>query len=540
MLTKQLLPTPEGIDEAARLLEQGQLVAIPTETVYGLAANALNPVAVASIFTAKERPMDNPLIVHIADIKDWEPLVTHIPDNARRLAQAYWPGPLTIILPAAPCVPNEVRGGLSTVAVRFPSHPVAQAIILHAGCPLAAPSANRSGAPSPTSAARVTEDMQGRIAAVMDGGDSAVGVESTVIDLSCHPPRLLRPGGITPEMLEEVLGPIIIDPAVTEALEAGAVAASPGMKYKHYAPKAHIQLVKGSADQYTAYVNDHTAPGVAALCFDEDMPHLTVPALSYGKRDDPMEQAHRLFDALRQLDEMGATTVYAACPSPHGVGLAVYNRLIRAAGFDTINRIRVIGLTGPTGAGKSTVSDTWRQCGAVILDADAAAREVTAVGSPTLRQLAQAFGEDIVAPDGSLIRAALAERAFATHENTALLNSITHPAIVTVLRQRLELAAADGHHTVVIDAPLLYEAGADALCQHIVAVTAPPDVRLARICQRDGITKQAAQQRMQAQPTEDFYCRDGVMVIHNDADEEALRSQAHAMWQQLTGGCNNP
>ena len=172
MNTQLLKPTTEGINEAARLLRDGQLVAIPTETVYGLAADALNPKAVASIFAAKERPMAH-----------WDALVKEIPDNARKLAEAYWPGPLTIILPAAECVPNEVRGGLSTVAVRFPSDPVAQAVILHSGCPLAAPSANRSGSPSPTNAARVMEDMQGRIAAVLDGGDSAVGVESTVISL---------------------------------------------------------------------------------------------------------------------------------------------------------------------------------------------------------------------------------------------------------------------------------------------------------------------------------------------------------------------
>ena len=197
MNTRLLLPTPEGIEEAARLLREGALVAIPTETVYGLAANALDSAAVASIFAAKGRPVDNPLIVHIADMQDWAPLVQTIPDNARRLAEAYWPGPLTIILPAAPCIPAEVRGGLTTVAVRFPADPVAQAVILHAGCPLAAPSANRSGAPSPTNAARVMEDMQGRIAAVLDGGSCAVGVESTVVDLCSEPPRLLRPGGIT-------------------------------------------------------------------------------------------------------------------------------------------------------------------------------------------------------------------------------------------------------------------------------------------------------------------------------------------------------
>ncbi len=535
MKTKHLLPSPEGIDETARLLQQGQLVAIPTETVYGLAANALDPAAVASIFRAKERPMDNPLIVHIADIEDWERLVTHIPNNAKRLAEAYWPGPLTIILPAADCIPNEVRGGLSTVAVRFPSHPVAQAVILQAGCPLAAPSANLSGAPSPTSAARVMQDMQGRIAAVLDGGESAVGVESTVVDLCSTPPRLLRPGGITPEMLEEVLGTVEVDEAVTHALKAGAVAASPGMKYKHYAPQAHIRLVKGSAKNYIHYVNSHADDGVAALCFEEDKAALLVPSISYGHRNDPLEQAHRLFDALRQLDEMGAKTVYAASPIPRGVGLAVYNRLIRAAGFEVINAIRVIGLTGPTGAGKSTVAKTWREMGAAIIDADTAARESTQPGSPTLSKLAQVFTSAILQPDGTLNRAELANRAFSSAENTATLNTITHPAILERMEQQIEQAANDGYSTAVLDAPLLYEAGADRLCHHIVAITAPAPLRLARIMERDGLSEDAAKQRMMSQPTDSFYCREGVTVLHNDADESALQKKAVTVWKQQEG-----
>lgn len=291
METKHLQPNTAGIGVAADLLASGELVAIPTETVYGLAANALNSEAVSSIYVAKGRPSDNPLIVHIADFKDWEPLVTHIPDNAKQLAEAYWPGPLTIILPASDKVPSVVTGGLTTVAVRFPAHPIAQAVILQSGCPLAAPSANRSGSPSPTNAQRVVEDMEGRIAAILDGGDCDVGVESTVIDLCHTPPRLLRPGGITPEMLEEVLGPIEIDSAVTHALEQGAIAASPGMKYKHYAPKAEITIVKGSPAAYAEYVNTHKGDHIGALCFNEDLPHLSVPAVTYGSRSDALTQA---------------------------------------------------------------------------------------------------------------------------------------------------------------------------------------------------------------------------------------------------------
>lgn len=536
MDTKRLQPNHAGIAAAGELLRQGQLVAIPTETVYGLAADARNPEAVESIFAAKGRPADNPLIVHIARMEDWDGLVTNVTLEARRLAEAFWPGPLTLILPAADCVPSVVRGGLSTVAVRFPSHPVAQAVILHAGCPLAAPSANRSGSPSPTNAARVLEDMQGRIAAVLDGGDSEVGVESTVVDMCQTPPRLLRPGGVTPAMLEEVIGPIEIDPAVTHALVQGAVAASPGMKYKHYAPKASICLVKGTPASYAEYVNKHKGPGVAALCFEEDAAALDLPAVTYGRRDDPLTQAKELFDALRRLDEQGATTVYAASPCPKGVGLAVYNRLIRAAAFRVVNTLPVIGLTGPTGSGKTTVADTWRQLGAIVIDTDRLARQVVSPGSPCLAALAQAFSPAILREDGTLDRAALARLAFATPETRARLNDITHPAIIALVEQELDAAADDGAPMAVIDAPLLFEAGIAERCRHVVVVIAPCEQRLQRIMQRDDLSREAAEQRMAAQQPDEFYTRSGVTVLQNDGDLANLQREAAALWQRLEGG----
>lgn len=530
METLLLQPDNEGIQEAKMRLQLGHVVAIPTETVYGLAANALNPDAVAAIFAAKGRPMDNPLIVHIADIKDWAPLVTHIPEKAMKLAEAYWPGPLTMILPASDLVPKEVTGGLSTVAVRFPAHLIAQAVILRSGLPLAAPSANLSGSPSPTNAARVMEDMNGRIAAVLDGGPCDFGVESTVLDLSRTPPRLLRPGGITPEMIEEVIGPIEIDPAVTHALQEGAVAASPGMKYKHYAPKAEIHIVKGTPAAYAEFVNSQKAPGVFALCFEEDS--VAIPSITYGKRDDPLSQAQQLFDALRQLDEQGAKTVYAACPSQDGVGLAVYNRLLRAAGFRVINTIKVVGLTGPTGAGKSTVADTWRLMGVPVIDTDLLARKAVEPNSPCLQELVNTFSQEIVNEDGTLNRAKLAETAFSSPENHTKLNAITHPAILTLTRQLLEQAADEGHPVAVVDAPLLFEAGFDTICHHIVAVTAPAEKRLTRIMARDNLSEEAAKARMKAQQPDVFYCRDGVSVIQNDGDRPSLIREATRLWEQ--------
>lgn len=336
MNTKLLQADAAGLSEAARLLRDGQLVGMPTETVYGLAADALNGPAVASIFAAKGRPQDNPLIVHIETMAALPSLVREVPEAAQRLAQAYWPGPLTMIFPKGPAVPDEVTAGLDTVAVRMPSHPVAQALIRGSGCPLAAPSANRSGSPSPTTARRVMEDMAGRIAAVVDGGPCAVGVESTVVDMTARPPRLLRPGGITPAMLRAVVGEIVVDSAVTAPLAQGAKAASPGMKYKHYAPSARVVLVKGTPAAYAAFVNAQVAPGVGALCLEEDRAALNVPCVTYGSRSRPESQAAALFDALRRLDEQGITTAYAVCPAAEELSLAVYNRLLRAAGFEVI------------------------------------------------------------------------------------------------------------------------------------------------------------------------------------------------------------
>lgn len=340
MKTQYLKNTPENINISAQILKNGGLVGIPTETVYGLAANALNGKAVAAIFAAKGRPMDNPLIVHIADFDDIKRfnLVKEIPNAAKRLAEAFWPGPLTIIMKKSDIIPDEVSAGLDTVAIRFPSHPAAQAIIKAADVPLAAPSANLSGSPSPTTAEHVMNDMNGRIDAVFDGGACNVGLESTVITLAGNIPCVLRPGGITLEMLKEVLGDVQVDNAVLHGLSDNATASSPGMKYKHYAPKANVILLKCGDSEYIDYVNIHAKSGVAALCCDEDVELLNVPSYTLGKRNDYSAQAHRLFDELRKIDESGEVkTVYSRLPSTDGVGMALYNRLIRAAGFEVID-----------------------------------------------------------------------------------------------------------------------------------------------------------------------------------------------------------
>lgn len=333
---KTLMLSAGEIEKAAGIIKNGGLVAMPTETVYGLAANAFDGKAVAGIFKAKGRPMDNPLIVHISALSQIDELVSEFPEKAKILAEKFWPGPLTIILPKSDRVPDEVSAGLDTVAVRFPSHPAARKLI-SLSMPLAAPSANLSGSPSPTNAKHVMDDMDGRIDAVIDGGECDVGLESTVITLASDRPRLLRPGGITAEQLREAIGELDIDEAVTKPLAKDAKAASPGMKYKHYSPKANVILIDGDEEYFIEYVNSHAKDGTAALCCDEDLGKLKVPCISLGARGDDKAHAHTLFAALRKADENGCKIVYARCPGTQGVGLAVYNRIIRAAGFEIIH-----------------------------------------------------------------------------------------------------------------------------------------------------------------------------------------------------------
>ena len=343
MHTLELTNSKQDIQTAGKLLKDGELVAIPTETVYGLAADALNGEAVANIFKAKGRPMDNPLIVHIADLSQVDDLVAFVPPVLEDLAKAFWPGPLTVIMEKSDLIPDEVSAGLDTVAIRMPSHPDARAIIKAAGTPLAAPSANTSGMPSPTTAAHVLHDMDGKIAAVVDGGPCEVGVESTVLTLCTRVPRILRPGRVTPEDLFDVLGEVDVDDAVLGQLAEGAVAASPGMKYKHYSPKAEVYIVDGSAEGFAKYVNEKVAEraadeaAVAALVFDGEESLVNCVTLPFGAEDDSLGQAEHLFDDLRRADELGVSDIYVRCPSAEGVGLAVMNRLLRAAEFRIIN-----------------------------------------------------------------------------------------------------------------------------------------------------------------------------------------------------------
>ena len=337
MMTKLL--HDNEIAYAAALIRQGEPVGMPTETVYGLACDAGNPDAVRKVFAAKGRPADNPLIVHIAGLSEWAPLVQEIPPLAQKLAERFWPGPLTIILPRTERIPSVTAGGLDSVGVRFPAHPVAQALIRESGVPIAAPSGNRSGSPSPTTSAHMLADMDGRIPAILEGGSCLCGVESTVIALDdAETVRVLRPGFVTPEQLGTVAKRVIVDDAVLAKVKEGTVVRSPGMKYRHYAPNAKVTLVQGDQADFLHYMEQHTGKGVLALVFDADVSACQangIPCKAYGDTDEA--RAAAFFAALRDADAAGVQHLYVRAPRTDGVGLAVYNRLIRAAGYDIVH-----------------------------------------------------------------------------------------------------------------------------------------------------------------------------------------------------------
>ena len=329
---------PQAATLAAELLKNGELVALPTETVYGLGANGLDPQAVAKIFAAKGRPQDNPLILHVTGMEQIADFCHSIPESAYRLAEKFWPGPLTMVLPARDTVPKCTTAGLPTVAVRCPDNAVTREIIRLAGVPIAAPSANLSGKPSTTTAAHVLHDHNGKLRLIVDGGPCRVGVESTIVDLTEERPRLLRPGGITPEQLIAVLGDLVVDKAVTAQIDQDAVVKAPGMKYRHYAPDCQVIIVAGAREKAAGYIRAHYAPGDRVLCFTEELPLYTGCApLAYGEEADVSSLSAGLFAALRELDDPTVNRVFARCPVGDGIAYAVQNRLKKAAAFQIID-----------------------------------------------------------------------------------------------------------------------------------------------------------------------------------------------------------
>ncbi len=335
-------PETELLAQAGQCIREGGLVVFPTETVYGLGGDALNPESSKKIYAAKGRPSDNPLIVHICEITEAEPLASELPKVFYTLAEKFWPGPLTMIVKKSDLVPKETTGGLDTVALRMPSHRIAAELIRSAGVSIAAPSANVSGRPSPTVAAHVIDDLNGRVDMIIDGGQVGIGVESTIVDLSRDVPEVLRPGAVTKEMLEDICGRVEEDATMMAGGGAGAPRA-PGMRYRHYAPKAKMTIIEGDTDAVSEYINrqasEEAAQGghVGVLCTEQTKERYTAElVLSAGDRGDEAEAARRLYGILRNFDDAGITRIYAESFSREGIGQALMNRMLKAAGYEVI------------------------------------------------------------------------------------------------------------------------------------------------------------------------------------------------------------
>ena len=329
----------KDLQEAAQIILSGGLVVFPTETVYGLGGNGLQSDAAQKIYSAKGRPSDNPLIIHIALPEDAEKYA-HTCDVYYELAKAFMPGPLTVIMPKKDCIPPSVTGGLDTVAVRCPSHPVAHTLIEKCGVPIAAPSANISGRPSPTSAKYVLEDMAGRVDMIIDGGECEIGLESTIVKIDGSSLTLLRPGAITYDALCCVCDDVKIAPAVLDKLAENEKPLSPGMKYRHYAPSVDFVLLDGDDKAVLSFMkSEQKNNGCAVLCYDEEIGELDASlSICIGKKEDLSTQAQKLFTSLREADKLGAKKIYAHLPTMDGLGLALYNRMIRAAAH-TIKKV---------------------------------------------------------------------------------------------------------------------------------------------------------------------------------------------------------
>lgn len=333
----------EVIKQASDILRNGGMVAFPTETVYGLGADALDEKASAKIYAAKGRPSDNPLIVHVADVKQLEPLVKNIPDNAVKLMDKFWPGPMTLIFEKSDIVPSGTTGGLQTVAIRMPNHPVALNLIKNSQVAIAAPSANTSGRPSPTTAQHVENDLSGKIDMIIDGGAVGIGIESTIVDVTVNPPMILRPGYITKKMLEDVVGDVEVDKAILGKMSPDAKPKAPGMKYKHYAPKADLTMFRGEKDAVVNHINSLAKEGIAEgkkigiIASDETFSmYKEGNVISIGTRSNDDSIARNLYAVLRKFDDMNVDVIYSEIFEDDGLGQAIMNRMLKAAAYHVL------------------------------------------------------------------------------------------------------------------------------------------------------------------------------------------------------------
>lgn len=524
MKTLYLTTSESDIKTASEIILHGGLVAFPTETVYGLGGDATDPGSAKKIYAAKGRPSDNPLIIHISKAEDAEKYA-YTNGLYYKLTSAFCPGPLTIILPKKDIVPYEVTGGLDTVAVRIPSHPVARAFIEACGVAVAAPSANRSGSPSPTAAEHVKADLDGKIDAVIDGGQCGIGLESTIVKLTDGAAVILRPGAVTEEMLSSVV-PVRRDKALYVKPDDRIRPEAPGMKYRHYAPDVPVTLLKGPREDVRGYMinklKEDESTGI--ICLQSDKKRIKGRNVRYIP-DDAEGQANSLFSLLRGFGKTDAKHIYSINPSRTGIGLAVCNRLTKAAGFDIEYvgvTIPVLGLTGQSGAGKSTAASIFAENGAYVCDCDGIYHGLLYKNSPLTDELEKHF--PFAVKDGVLDRPALSDAVFADKNKLAELNSVTHTVILDEVRKALKKAQKSGYKYAVVDASQLFESGYDAECTAVIGVCADEETRIKRITERDGVTRQKALSRISGQHNEDFfrvYCDE---IIENAADLKQLEA----------------
>lgn len=500
----------EDIAAASELLRKGGLVAMPTETVYGLAANALDAQAVENIFGAKGRPQDNPLIVHIADMSDFEKYGSPN-ETARKLAEAFWPGPLTIIVDKKPCIPDVVSAHLNTVGIRMPAHKVALELIKEAGVPVAAPSANTSGKPSPTEACHVMDDMNGRIEAVLDGGRCDIGVESTVVDTTSGVAVILRPGAVTVDMMAEVLGEEGVMRVSKTAVQRGEAPKAPGMKYRHYAPKAQVNLICGTPADSFEYIAARVTEGDGVLCFSEFFDRFSCEKIDFGKSYDKERQAHVLFSAFRDMDKAGVKRIFVQCPREYGRALATVNRLRKSAEGSVVDlrKRSIVGIVGRSGSGKSYMSEKLSKNGRLI-DADKLYADMLTTDCEMTRELAKAFPS--ACTDGRIIKPELAKIVFSDRKMLEKLNGITHRHIIKKIMEKVN---AEPDADFYIDAPTLFESGLHLFCTELIAVLADDETCIKRIIERDGITREQAERRLANQMPNDFFKKYCDRIIYN-------------------------
>ncbi len=503
----------ENLDIAVDLLLKGEVVAIPTETVYGLAANALDKEAISKIFIAKGRPQDNPLIVHISNLDMLKKLTLEVPKKAKILIEAFWGGALTMIFKKSAIVPDEISRGLDTVAIRMPNHKTAIDLIEKCGVPLAAPSANSSGRPSTTTYKHVLEDLNGKISAVICDKQAKIGLESTVLDMTVDPPILLRPGGISKEQIEEKIGKIATDKAVLEKISDAKKVRSPGMKYRHYAPKASMLVLCGNSEKTTKYIAKTADENDGILCFDEYKNMFKCDnILCFGRENDIESQANLLFLKLREFDELPVKKIYAQCPNDTGLGLAVANRLKKAAGFNILHLDKqIIGLTGSSGSGKTTVCEIFAKNGFDIIDTDKIYHDLVENSLDMKNELACYFPQ--VFENSVLNRKKLGEIVFNDSEKLQKLNEITHKFVENEV-----ILQINTKNKIILDVPLMFEAKFDKFCEKVIGVIANDEIKIKRICKRDSISEDYAKIRLKNQKNTSFYTEHCDIIIENNED----------------------